>query len=128
MNIPEDLKYTESHEWVRAEGDLVRMGITDHAQAELQDITYIELPEMGDKFGQGEPFGIIESVKAAVDLNLPVGGEVVEVNAALTEELDTISNDPYGDGWMLVLRPSDPAELEALMDAAAYARHIEEEG
>jgi glycine cleavage system H protein len=128
MNIPEDLKYTASHEWVRAEGDLVRMGITDHAQAELQDITYIELPEVGDEFGQGKPFGIIESVKAAVDLNLPVGGEVVEVNAALAEELDTISNDPYGDGWMLVLQPSDPAELKALMDAAAYARHVEEEG
>ncbi len=128
MNIPDDLKYTKTHEWARAEGELVRMGITDHAQSELQDITYIELPEVGTQLGQSEAFGVIESVKAASDLNLPVGGEIVEVNSALPDELDVISSDPYGRGWIIAVRPSDPAELDALMDAAAYAKLVEEEG
>jgi glycine cleavage system H protein len=128
MNVPEDLKYTHSHEWARAEGELVRIGITDHAQAELQDITYLELPGVGAQFGQGEPFGIIESVKAAADLNTPVGGEVAEINTELAGDLDVISSDPYGDGWIMAVRPSDLAELDALMDAAAYGALLEEEG
>jgi len=128
MNIPDDLKYTKTHEWTRAEGELVRMGITDHAQAELQDITYIELPEVGTQLRQSEAFGVIESVKAASDLNMPVGGEIVEVNSALPDELDVISSDPYGRGWMIAVKPSSPEELDGLMDAAAYAKLLEEEG
>lgn len=128
MNIPDDLKYTKTHEWARAEGELVRMGITDHAQSELQDITYIELPEVGTQLGQSEAFGVIESVKAASDLNMPVGGEIVEVNSALPDELDVISSDPYGRGWMIAVKPSSPEELDGLMGAAAYAKLVEEEG
>jgi glycine cleavage system H protein len=127
MNLPEDLKYTRTHEWARAEGELVRIGISDHAQAELQDITYVELPEVGSHLAQGQPFGVIESVKAAADLNTPVGGEVVEVNTALSEELDVISNDPYGAAWMIAVKPDSPAELDALMDAAAYRKLLEQE-
>ena len=128
MHIPDDLRYAKTHEWARAEGDLVRIGISDHAQAELQDITYIELPEVGARLAQGEPFGVIESVKAVADLNMPVGGEVVEVNTALPSDFDVINSDPYGAGWMIVVRPSRPGELKALMDAAAYRKLIEEEG
>ncbi len=127
MNIPDDLKYTKTHEWARAEGELVRMGITDHAQSELQDITYIELSEVGTQLGQSEAFGVIESVKAASDLNMPVGGEIVEVNSTLPDELDVISSDPYGRGWMIAVKPSSPEELDGLMDAAAYAKLVEEE-
>jgi glycine cleavage system H protein len=128
MNILDDVKYTQTHEWAKAEGELVRVGITDHAQAELQDITYIELPEVGAQLAQGEAFGVIESVKAASDLNIPVGGEIVEVNSALPDELDVINSDPYGAGWMIAVKPSDPEELNALMDAEAYAKLVEEEG
>ncbi|MFQ5808553.1 MAG: glycine cleavage system protein GcvH [Armatimonadota bacterium] len=127
MNVPEDLKYTHSHEWARAEGELVRIGITDHAQAELQDITYLELPDIGAELRQGEPFGIIESVKTVADLNMPIGGEIAEVNTALAGDLDVVSNDPYGDGWIIAVRPSSPEELDALLDAAAYRALLEKE-
>lgn len=125
MTIPETLKYTPSHEWVRPEGDLVRIGITDYAQHELGDVVYLDLPQPGRKFQAGAVFGTIESVKAASDLYAPVSGEVVEINEALVSAPEAVNTSPYEAGWMVVLRPSDPSELERLLDAAAYAATLE---
>ena len=111
MNIPEDLQYTESHEWVRIEGDTATIGITDHAQDELGDVVFVELPEEGDTFDAGESFGTVESVKAVSDLYAPVGGEVVEVNSALEDAPENINEDPYGEGWIVKLRTTDEAHL-----------------
>lgn len=127
MQIPADLRYTKTHEWARREGELVRVGITDYAQNELGDIVYLELPEVGKSFAHDEPFGVIESVKAAADLYMPVGGEIVEVNAAAAEDMDRVSASPYDEGWLVVVRPADPSELEGLMDARAYQQHLEEQ-
>lgn len=126
MEIPRELKYTESHEWARQEGELVRVGITDYAQNELGDIVYLELPEVGQSFAKGEPFGVIESVKAAADLYMPLSGEVVEANTAATEDLDAISTSPYERGWLVLIKPSDPSEWAGLLDAAAYEQHLAE--
>ena len=120
MNIPEDLQYTNSHEWVRIEGDTVTIGITDHAQDELGDVVFVELPEEGDTFDAGESFGTVESVKAVSDLYAPVGGEVVEVNEALNDSPEKVNQDPYGEGWMVKVRLSDPSEVDQLMDVNAY--------
>jgi glycine cleavage system H protein len=111
LNIPEELQYTKSHEWVRIEGDTATIGITDHAQDELGDIVFVELPEEGDAFDAGESFGTVESVKAVSDLYAPVGGEVVEVNSALEDAPENINEDPYGEGWIVKLRTTDGADL-----------------
>ena len=111
MNIPEDLQYTKSHEWVRIEGDTATIGITDHAQDELGDVVFVELPEEGATFDAGESFGTVESVKAVSDLYTPVGGEVVEVNSALEDAPENINEDPYGEGWIVKLRTTDGADL-----------------
>ena len=111
MNIPEDLQYTESHEWVRIEGETATIGITDHAQNELGDVVFVELPSEGDAFDAGESFGTVESVKAVSDLYAPVGGEVVEVNSALEDAPENINEDPYGEGWIVKLRTSDEPHL-----------------
>ena len=111
MNIPEDLQYTESHEWVRIEGETATIGITDHAQDELGDVVFVELPGEGDTFDAGESFGTVESVKAVSDLYAPVGGEVVEVNSALEDAPENINEDPYGEGWIVKLRTSDEPHL-----------------
>ena len=111
MNIPEDLQYTESHEWVRIEGETATIGITDHAQDELGDVVFVELPGEGDAFDAGESFGTVESVKAVSDLYAPVGGEVVEVNSALEDAPENINEDPYGEGWIVKLRTSDEPHL-----------------
>jgi glycine cleavage system H protein len=111
LNIPEDLQYTESHEWVRIEGETATIGITDHAQNELGDVVFVELPSEGDAFDAGESFGTVESVKAVSDLYAPVGGEVVEVNSALEDAPENINEDPYGEGWIVKLRTSDEPHL-----------------
>jgi glycine cleavage system H protein len=111
LNVPEDLQYTKSHEWVRTERDTATIGITDHAQDELGDVVFVELPDEGATFDAGESFGTVESVKAVSDLYAPVGGEVVEVNSALENEPEKINEDPYGEGWIVKLRTSDTADL-----------------
>ena len=124
MNIPEDLQYTKSHEWVRIEGDSVTIGITDHAQDELGDVVFVELPDEGDTFDAGESFGTVESVKAVSDLYTPVGGEVVEVNSALEDAPENINEDPYGEGWIVKLRTTDDADL---LSPEEYEKVVEEE-
>ena len=124
MSIPEELQYTRSHEWVRTEGDTATVGITDHAQDELGDIVFIELPEQGATLGAGDSFGTVESVKAVSDLYAPVGGEVVEVNEALNDSPEKINEDPYGEGWIIKLRVSDEGNL---LSASDYEQFIEEE-
>jgi len=124
MNIPADLKYTKEHEWAKRDGDVVTVGITDYAQGELGDVVFVELPSAGDEVGQDETFGTIEAVKAVSDLYSPVSGEVVEVNSRLEDAPETVNKDPYGDGWMIKIRLSDPAQFDGLMDAAAYQELI----
>ena len=124
MNIPEDLQYTNSHEWVRIEGDTATIGITDHAQDELGDVVFVELPDEGATFDAGESFGTVESVKAVSDLYAPVGGEVVEVNSALEDAPENINEDPYGEGWIVKLRTTDGADL---LSPEEYEKVVEEE-
>ena len=125
MSVPEELQYTRSHEWVRTEGDTATIGITDHAQDELGDIVFIELPEQGATLEAGDSFGTVESVKAVSDLYTPVGGEVVEVNEALDSSPEKINEDPYGEGWIVKLRVSD--EGADLLSASDYEQFLEEE-
>jgi glycine cleavage system H protein len=124
LNIPEDLQYTKSHEWVRIEGDTATIGITDHAQDELGDVVFVELPEDGAAFDAGESFGTVESVKAVSDLYTPVGGEVVEVNSSLEDAPENINEDPYGEGWIVKLRTTDEPDL---LSPEEYERVVEEE-
>ena len=127
MNIPEHLKYTETHEWIKREADgTLAIGISDHAQEVLGDIVFLELPPVGKKFAQGEACAVIESVKAAADINMPVAGTVVAANDALVQAPEQINADAYG-AWMFRIQPDDVAELDRLMDAAAYAGHAEHE-
>ena len=125
MNLPEELQYTRSHEWVRREGDVATVGITEHAQDELGDVVFVDLPEQGASFGAGETFGSVESVKAVSDLYTPVGGEVVEVNSALEDSPEKVNEDPYGEGWLLKIRVSE--EASELLSAADYQKVAEEE-
>jgi glycine cleavage system H protein len=124
LNIPGELEYTKTHEWVRREGDVATVGITDHAQDELGDVVFIELPEEGASFDAGDSFGTIESVKAVSDLYAPVGGEVVEVNETLNDSPERVNEDPYGGGWMIRLRISNEGEL---LSADEYEKLLEEE-
>ena len=124
MNVPDDLLYTESHEWVRREGDSVRVGITDHAQAELTDVVYVELPKAGAAYGARSPIAVVESVKAASDIYTPVKGTVLEANRALETDPALINTDPYGKGWIFVLKFDDAEQLKGLKDAAAYRAAI----
>ena len=124
MAVPEELQYTETHEWVRREDDVATVGITDHAQDELGDVVFIELPEKGASFGAGDAFGTVESVKAVSDLYAPVGGEVVEVNEALNDAPEKINEEPYGDGWIIRIRVSEEADL---LSAGDYEKILEEE-
>lgn len=128
---PEDLKYTETHEWARVEGDEVIVGITDYAQDELGDVVYLDLPwaEAGSReVRSGERFGDIESVKATSELYTPVSGTIVRANEALRDQSELVNSDPYGAGWMIAVKISNPSELEKLMDAAAYKRFLEAAG
>ncbi|MCB1722756.1 MAG: glycine cleavage system protein GcvH [Chromatiaceae bacterium] len=125
-DVPSDLKYTKSHEWVRIDDDgVVTIGITDHAQELLGDLVFVELPEVGSQLAAGTECAVVESVKAASDVYTPLSGEVVEVNDALAEAPETINQEAYEGGWIFRLRLSDPQELDALMDADTYAEHAE---
>jgi glycine cleavage system H protein len=126
--IPKDLKYTQDHEWVRLEGGKARVGITHHAQKELGDIVFAELPEVGKKVKRGERVATVESVKAVGEVFAPLSGEVVEANDALASSPDLVNKDPYGQGWLFVVKMSDPAETAGLMDAARYAALVGEKG
>ena len=126
MPVPADLKYVKTHEWVRVEGDTATIGITDHAQAELGDIVYLELPEAGRMLAHDEIFGTVESVKAVSDLYSPVTGEVIESNSGIGDATETVNEDPYGRGWMIKVRLANPAELEELLSAADYDKLVEE--
>ncbi len=124
MAVPEELQYTKTHEWVRREDDVATVGITEHAQDELGDVVFIELPEKGASFGAGDAFGTVESVKAVSDLYAPVDGEVVEVNEALNDAPEKINEEPYGDGWIIRLRVSEEGDL---LSAEEYEKVLEEE-
>lgn len=121
MNCPEELKYTSEHEWLRIDGDVATVGITDHAQDALGDIVFADLPEVGDSFESGETGGELESVKAVSDVYMPVSGEVTEINEALDGEEGNINTDPYGAGWLFKIKLSDPSEIDSLMSADEYA-------
>lgn len=127
MELPNELRYAESDEWIRVEDDIATIGVTDFAQDQLSDIVYFEVTvSVGDNLSTGDAFAILESVKAAADIYAPVSGEVVEVNQALAEAPEQVNSDPYGTAWMARIRMSDPAEAESLMDAEAYRKSAEE--
>jgi len=120
MSVPEDLRYSSDHEWARVEDDLVRIGITDYAQDALGDVVFVQVPEVGAAVTAGERFSEVESTKSVSDIYAPISGTIVEVNADLAEEPQRINDDPYGDGWICVIRPADAAEIDGLLDAPAY--------
>lgn len=120
MNIPANLKYTKDHEWVSVEGDVATIGITDFAQGELGDIVYVEIETVGETMDQEEVFGSVEAVKTVSDLFMPVSGEIIEFNEGLESNPEAVNKDPYGDGWMIKVKLSNPGELDALLDAAGY--------
>lgn len=128
MSIPAGLKYTPEHEWFKLEAELARVGITDYAQQQLGDIVYVELPKVGGRLKAMQPFGVVESVKAASDLFSPISGVVAEVNERLADEPELANSDPYGDGWLVIIEPSDTSELDKLLDATAYEALLAEEG
>lgn len=125
MNFPDNLRYTKDHEWIKIDGDVAIIGITDFAQSELGDIVYIDINTVGQTMGADEVFGTVEAVKTVSDLFLPVAGTITEVNSALNDKPETVNNDPYGEGWMVKITVSNPADVEALMDAATYAATVE---
>ncbi|MFP4323852.1 MAG: glycine cleavage system protein GcvH [Anaerolineales bacterium] len=128
LKYPDDVKYTQADEWVRVDGDNATVGISDYAQDQLNDIVYVELPSVGDAFGAGDVFGVVESVKAAADLKMPVAGEVTEVNESLEDEPEAINTDPYGKGWIIKIKITDKSALDGLMDKAAYQSYNEDRG
>jgi len=123
-NVPADLKYTKEHEWAKIEGGQARIGITAYAQEQLGDVVFVELPKVGAKVSGAKTFGVVESVKAVSDLYAPLSGEVVEVNGELTKKPETVNTDPYGQGWMIVVKLSNPAEADGLLSAEAYQQLI----
>jgi glycine cleavage system H protein len=127
MKLDPEARYAKTHEWARKEGDEIVCGISDHAQESLSDVVYVELPEVGDTLEKGEPFGVVESVKAASDLYMPMGGEITGVNEALEDTPELVNQDPYGEGWMIRFFPSNPAEFDDLMDADDYETFVAEE-
>lgn len=124
MNIPSNLRYSKEHEWVRVEGDMAVIGISDFAQSELGDMVFIEVETVGETLDKDEVFGSVEAVKTVSDLFMPVSGKIVEFNEAVEASPESVNSDPYGEGWLIKVRMSDPSELDALMDAAAYADMI----
>lgn len=124
--VPGELKYSKEHEWIKVEGNQVRVGITDFAQDELGDIVFVELPEVGSVIGLNETFGTVESVKTVSDLFAPVSGKVIAVNEGLSDSPESVNSSPYEDGWMILVEMSNPADLDSLLDAAAYEAHINE--
>jgi glycine cleavage system H protein len=128
MQFPEDLRYCKEHTWVEPSGGTVKVGITDFAQDQLGEIIFVELPAPGDEYGQYAEFGVVESAKSTSDLFMPISGEVVSVNRILEDEPGLVNQSPYGQGWMLELRPSDPSELEAMLSSGQYLALIKREG
>lgn len=120
MNIPAELRYTNEHEWIRVEGDVAYVGITDYAQSELGEIVFLDINTVGESLAQGEVFGSVEAVKTVSDLNMPVAGEVLEVNETINDQPELVNSDPYGEGWMIKIQMTNPAELDTLLDADAY--------
>ncbi len=120
MTAPKDLKYSKTHEWIRIDGDVATIGLSDHAQEELGDITYLELPEVGDQISRSQPFGIVESVKAASDIYAPLDGEVVERNDEVIERPDTVNSSPYDKAWLIRIKVSDPSQGDLLMESSDY--------
>lgn len=125
MNVPSDLNYTSTHEWVRVEGDIATIGVTDYAQSELGDIVYVDLPSPGRALRAEESFGSVESVKTVSDVYAPLAGEVTEVNEALSSQSELLNTDPYGQGWLLKMRLADPSQVEQLLDPDTYRASIE---
>jgi len=125
LHYPDDCRYSDSHEYVKSEGELVRVGISAFAVAQLGDIVFVELPEVGDSLSQGSSFGSVESVKAVEDMLSPIDGSVEARNEAVLASPEELQNDPYGEGWLLLVRPSAPAQIEALMDAASYGAKVD---
>jgi glycine cleavage system H protein len=126
MNVPDDLRYTSDHEWARREGDRARMGITDYAQDALGDVVFVQLPEPGAAVTAGQSFSEVESTKSVSDIYAPVAGTVVEINSELNDSPQRVNEDPYGEGWICVIELADPAGFDALLDAEAYRKLIEE--
>lgn len=126
-NTPSELRYSKDHEWIRITGDRATIGVTDHAQQQLGQVVFAELPKVGDRFEATEPFGSVESVKAVSEVYTPVTGTVVEVNGALADDPEGINTDPYGEGWMVTIQMSNPAEANGLLSAAEYEDYIKEE-
>lgn len=126
IDIPTDLRYSREDEWVRQEDGRVVIGITDYAQDQLGDIVFVELPEVGTSVAKGDPFGVVESVKAVSDLFAPISGEVAAINDQLADRPEAVNESCYGDGWMVAFTPSDPAELEALLEADGYRKHVDD--
>ena len=124
LNLPDNLRYAKNHEWTRLEGDKVIIGIDDYAQDQLGDIVFVELPEVGATFSKDEEFGTVESVKAVSELFMPIGGEILAINATLEETPEHVNNSPYNEGWMIEVKPSDMAEMDALMDKDAYIKTL----
>ncbi|MFH1051559.1 MAG: glycine cleavage system protein GcvH [bacterium] len=124
MNFPNDLKYTEDHEWLRVNGNIGTVGITDHAQGELGDVVYVDIDEGMTSVNTGDTFGTIEAVKTVADMLAPVSGKIVEINKTINESPEVVNNDPYGDGWMVKIEMSDPSELNKLMDVESYKQMI----
>jgi len=124
MNIPENLKYTKDHEWIKVDGDEAVIGITDFAQGELGDIVFVEIETEGETLGKGDVFGTIEAVKTVSDMFIPVSGEVTEVNSQFEDNPEIVNNDPYGEGWLIKVKMSNASELDSLLDAEAYKAHI----
>ncbi len=125
MEFPEDLRYSKEHEWVRVEGGVVRVGVTDFAQDALGDVVYVDLPEVGSSVEAGRPFGEVESTKSVSDVYSPISGTIVEKNVLLDDAPELVNRQPYGDGWLVTVTPSDPSQFENLMLAAAYQAFVE---
>lgn len=126
-NTPEELHYTKDHEWIRVEGESATIGITDHAQRQLGDVVYVELPKVGERFETSEPFGSVESVKAVSEIYMPLTGKVTKVNESLNDEPEQVNTDPYGDGWMIVIQMENAAQVDGLLNAAEYEDYVKEE-
>lgn len=124
MNFPDNLKYTKEHEWLKVEGDIAVIGITEFAQSELGDIVFVDIQTAGENLGQNDVFGTVEAVKTVSDLYMPIAGEVTEVNSSLENSPEAVNNDPYGAGWMVKVKMSDPSQVNALMSAADYAAMV----
>ena len=127
MNIPKDLRYSEEHEWVKSEGNTVKIGITDFAQDELGDIVFVELPEVGDELSADEPFGSVESVKTVSELYAPISGKVISINEELEDSPEFVNDSPYEKAWMIEIEPNDPSEVDKLLSPEEYEKHISEE-